>query len=73
MIAHLDVVPVLLVGPVRPVLLVALLEVVVRLALVPYRVRGDLLSRALDPVPGGRYEVVGELLAELIWKRFRRG
>lgn len=37
------------------------------LALVPDRVRSDLLSRALDPVTRCRYQIVRELVAELIY------
>lgn len=57
-----------LLRPVGVVLLVALLDLVIRLGLIPDRVRGDLLSRTLDPVARCRDEVVRELLAELIWK-----
>lgn len=40
------------------------------LALIPDRVRGDLLSGALDPVARCRYQVVRELVAEFIyWKK----
>lgn len=37
------------------------------LALIPDRVRGDLLSGALDPVARCRYQVVRELVAEFIY------
>jgi len=41
-------------------------RVTIALALVPDRVRGDLLPRALDPIARRRYQVVREFLAKFI-------